>query len=115
MPSNEELSAHQTSVQAAIQAMQATIYLLRNTLEEKPSGSIPEDTVIYVTVSKRHNGRNPEDYSEAFKKYDFAEGNKGGYWVNIPSSKLVQLFKEYKGIDKELKFTVQLSTRRREK
>jgi len=73
------------------------------------AASHSDDTLLYVAVSKKN--KNPEEYAEAFRKYDFREGNKGGYWANIPASELFKMFNEYRGIDKELRFTIQKSER----
>jgi len=73
------------------------------------ASSPSDDTLLYVAVSKKN--KNPEEYAEAFRKYDFREGNKGGYWANIPASELFKMFQEYRGIDKELRFTIQKSER----
>ena len=133
MPYNEEISARQTAVKVASEAMQATLskfdevedvdtvvkkildiademivpFILHGRGNAAPSPS--DDTLLFVTIGKRR--KDPEEYAEAFKKYDFVTGNKGGYWANIPASQLLQLLQEYKGIDKELKFAIQLSER----
>lgn len=133
MSFSEKISARQTGVKVAGMAMQATLSkfdevedvddVVKKILEiadEKivpyilngKGGAVPsqtEDTMLYVTVSKKD--KDPSEYAEAFKKYDFVQGTKGGYWANIPSSKLVQMFREYNGIDRKLKFTFQLSKR----
>ena len=131
MPYNEEISARQTAVKVASEAMQATLskfdevedvdtvvkkildiadeMIVPFILHGKGAASHSDDTLLFVTIGKRR--KDPEEYAEAFKKYDFVTGNKGGYWANIPASQLLQLLQEYKGIDKELRFTIQKSER----
>ena len=131
MPYNEEISARQTAVKVASEAMQATLskfdevedvdtvvkkildiadeMIVPFILHGKGTASHSDDTLLYVAVSKKN--KNPEEYAEAFRKYDFREGNKGGYWANIPASELFKMFQEYKRIDKELRFTIQKSER----
>jgi len=130
MPYNDEISIRQTAMNNATLTMQTTMKnfsepqdadkILEKTFEladkiteyiENGRGnatpSPSDDTLLYVAVSKKN--KNPEEYAEAFRKYDFREGNKGGYWANIPASELFKMFNEYRGIDKELRFTIQKS------
>jgi len=132
MPYNEEISARQTAVKVASEAMQATLSkfeepkdiddIVDRIIEVADEKIVPfilhgkggaaspsDDTLLYVAVSKKN--KNPEEYAEAFRKYDFREGSKGGYWANIPASELFKMFNEYRGIDKELRFTIQKSER----
>jgi len=132
MPYNEEISARQTAVKVASEAMQATLskfdevedvdtvvkkildiadeMIVPFILHGKGGAASPsDDTLLFVTIGKRR--KDPEEYAEAFKKYDFVTGNKGGYWANIPASELFKIFNEYRGIDKELRFTIQKSER----
>jgi len=132
MPYNEEISARQTAVKVASEAMQATLSkfdevedvdtVVKKILDIADEMIVPfilhgkggaashsDNTILFVTVSKKT--KDPREYAEAFRKYDFREGNKWGYWANIPASELFKMFQEYKGIDKELRFTIQKSER----
>ena len=133
MPYNEEISARQTAVKVAAEAMQATLskfdevedvdHVVEKIIDiademivpfilhgrESAAASHPDDTLLFVTVSKRN--RDPGEYAEAFRKYDFREGKKSGYWANLPASELFKMFNEYRGIDEELTFKIQKSKR----
>ena len=71
---------------------------------EAKKADVEQHIILYVTVS----GEDIQKYEEAFKKYDFVEG-RNGYWANISAERLAEMFREYKGIDKDLKFHIQLS------
>jgi len=132
MPYDETISARQTAVKVASEAMQATLskfdevedvdIVVKKILDiademivpfilhgKSAAASHSDDPLIFVTVSKKT--KEPEEYAEAFRKYDFREGKKSGYWANLPASELFKMFNEYKGIDEDLTFKIQKSKR----